>query len=885
MPISALSVSAIAESLTFVGVRPAKERNYWVIDTRTVIKRLLLMLICVCGLRAGADDLNWPEPKVEHRPGTYWWWMGSAVDKENITWNLETMRKAGMGGGTIVPIYGVKGVEDKYIQHLSPEFVEMVSHAAREAKRLGMWVDMTTGTGWPFGGPMITDAHCDAKAIYKDGGITQQFSGRNVKRAAPGNVGKAINPYSAKAMEFYLEHFDSPFGGDDVVMPRAMYHDSFEFLGNWATELPEEFKRRRGYDLTEHYPALFGTGDPDRVARIKADYRETLSDLHLDYLTTWVRWSESKGCGTRNQAHGSPSNLLDLYAACSIPETETFSASVFKIPGIRREEDNVRKDRPQPLINRMASSAAHVTGKPLVASESCTWVRNHFRAALSQVKPEIDQLLLNGINHIFFHGTCYSPKDATWPGWLFYASLQYNPRNAIWRGAPYLNAYITRCQSILQSGKPDNDVALYWPVYDIWHVSSGMQQKLTVHTPDWLTEAPAGKAASQLKKEGFGYDFISDRQLLAGLGDSYKAVIVPKTGHMPVATLEKLLEMSAGGQPVIFLNSLPADVPGFNKLDERRTEFKMLLTGKEKLGVEAENLKTALGKTEVRREPMVDQGLDFIRRKHATGYHYFIANMSAQSVDGWIELGVPFKSVAIMDPQSSKCGMATDKRGRIYLQLKPGETRILRTFDDQIMDAGTWPLLTSAGEPLTVEGEWKIKFIDGGPVLPADITARELKSWTEIGDAEAKCFAGTARYSIEVEIPEGVGDWEIDLGDVRESARVFINGEEAFALYSFPYSAPLGKHLKAGRNLLEIEVTNLSANRLRDLDVRKVEWKKYHEINFVNQLYREFDASQWPLTPSGLLGPVTLTPMKEYSPEHGMSNNSMQAAPNGVSDG
>ena len=770
-----------------------------------------------------------------------------------------------MGGGTIVPIYGVKGAEDQYLQHLSPEFVEMVSHAAREAERLGMWVDMTTGTGWPFGGPMITDAYCDAKAIYEDGRVTQEFSGRNVKRAAPGNAGKAIDPYSAKAMEFYLEHFDEPFGGDDVVMPRAMYHDSFEFEGNWTPELPEEFKRRRGYDLTEHYPALFGTGDPDTVARIKADYRETLSDLHLDYLTTWVRWSESKGCGTRNQAHGSPSNLLDLYAASSIPETETFSASVFKIPGIRREEDNVRKDRPQPLINRMASSAAHVTGKPLVSSESCTWVRNHFRAALSQVKPEIDQLLLNGINHIIFHGTCYSPKDATWPGWLFYASLQYNPRNAIWRDAPYLNAYITRCQSILQSGEPDNDVALYWPVYDIWHVPSGMQQKLTVHTSDWLTEAPAGKTASQLKDEGFGYDFISDRQLLAGLGDSYKAVIVPTTGHMPIATLKKLLEMSASGQPVIFLNSLPSDVPGFNKLDERRAEFKRLLTGKEKLVVEAENLKTALRKTEVRREPMVDQGLDFIRRKHATGYHYFIANMSAQSVDGWIELGVPFKSVAIMDPQSSKCGMATDKKGRVYLQLKPGETRILRTFDDQIMDAGKWPLLTSAGEPLTVEGEWKIKFIDGGPVLPADITARELKSWTEIGDAEAKRFAGTARYSIEVEIPEGVGDWEIDLGDVRESARVFINGEEAVALYSFPYSAPLGKHLKAGRNLLEIEVTNLSANRLRDLDVRKVEWKKYHEINFVTQLYKEFDASQWPLTPSGLLGAVTLTPMKKIN--------------------
>ena len=117
----------------------------------------LLVLLCTCGLSAVAGDLDWPEVQTENRPGCYWWWMGSAVDKENITWNLETMRKAGMGGGTIVPIYGVKGYEDRYIQHLSPQFVEMVSYAAKEADRLGMWVDMTTGTGWPFGGPMITD--------------------------------------------------------------------------------------------------------------------------------------------------------------------------------------------------------------------------------------------------------------------------------------------------------------------------------------------------------------------------------------------------------------------------------------------------------------------------------------------------------------------------------------------------------------------------------------------------------------------------------------------------------------------------------------------------------------------------------------------------------
>ena len=61
---------------------------------------MLMAGCCSCNASADQADLAWPAPTVENRPGCYWWWMGSAVDKENITWNLETMREAGMGGGT-----------------------------------------------------------------------------------------------------------------------------------------------------------------------------------------------------------------------------------------------------------------------------------------------------------------------------------------------------------------------------------------------------------------------------------------------------------------------------------------------------------------------------------------------------------------------------------------------------------------------------------------------------------------------------------------------------------------------------------------------------------------------------------------------------------------
>ena len=64
----------------------------------------------------------------------------------------------------------------------------------------------------------------------------------------------------------------------------------------------------------------------DTLQRIKSDYRETLAKLHLDYLHTWVEWSHARGFLVRNQSHGAPGNLLDLYANADIAETEIFGA-------------------------------------------------------------------------------------------------------------------------------------------------------------------------------------------------------------------------------------------------------------------------------------------------------------------------------------------------------------------------------------------------------------------------------------------------------------------------------------------------------------------------------------------------------------------------------
>jgi hypothetical protein len=208
-------------------------------------------------------------------------------------------------------------------------------------------------------------------------------------------------------------------------------------------------------------------------------------------------------------------------------------------------------------------------------------------------------------------------------------------------------------------------------------------------------------------------------------------------------------------------------------------------------------------------------------------------------------------------------------RAAIYLQLAGGESLIVRTSNERQVDAPAWRYTAPAGSAaVTLAGTWQIAFTRGGPALPAPIHTTELKSWTELGDAEAQRFAGTATYRLEFELPADAraDDWLLDLGDVRETARVRLNGADAGLAWSLPFRLHVGKFVHPGQNILEIDVTNLAANRIRNLDQRGVPWKIMREINYVDIRYQPFDASKWDLAPSGLLGPVRLVPLMQLDP-------------------
>ena len=815
----------------------------------------------------------WPTVGNVQKPWTRWWWPGNAVDTENLTRQLEQIAAAGFGGVEVTPIYGVRGAEDREVEFLSPKYMDLLAHAAAEAKRLGMQLDMATGTGWPFGGPWVATEDADTRLPRTGNAIDPKPTGMKVKRAAPGGAGLVLDPFSPDAVQRYLRPFDAAFDSAKFApgLIRAQFHDSFEYQGNWSPTLLERFSKSRGYDLRDHAPALFGQGDPDTVARVKHDYRQTLDEAHAAYMDAWVKWCHARGWKARNQAHGSPGNLLDLYAGSDIPETETFGSTPFEISGFRRDARDIGKDSPQPIMARFAASAAHVTGKPLVSCEMFTWLREHFRASLAMMKPEVDQMFLAGVNHVLYHGTCYSPADAVWPGWQFYASVEFSPTNTIWRDLPAINEYIARCQSVLQAGKPDNDLLLYWPVSDLWMRPEGMEVRLTMHRTDLLMNSAFGKTAQDLIARGYGCDFISDRQLAEARvdggaiatsgGSKFRVLVVPACDSMPLPTAKKIAKLVKAGATVVFLG-IPKDVPGLANHSERRAE---LAAGMKEFAATGSLDADVLAKAGARREPLADDGLRFIRRSLDDGGHfYFIANPTGRAVDKLVPLGVDAESVAMLDPLTGTVGAASVTDGKLLLQLQPGESIIVRTFSSDAPGLASWPSHRTTDEPVALTGPWDVTFVDGGPALPAPLKLDKLISWTDAGGDEAKIFAGAARYRLKFNAPTspGAADWLLDLGDVRESARVTLNGQPVGTLWSLPFRASVGNQLKPGRNVLEVEVTNLAANRIRDLDRRGVAWKIMKEINFVNIHYKPFDASKWDVTPSGLLGPVTLTPAR-----------------------
>ena len=836
---------------------------------------------------------SWPEAGREAKAGSRWWWLGSAVDKENLKWQMEQLAAAGIGTLEITPIYGVQGNTAKNITFLTPAWLEMMNYTQQVGHELGIDIDMTTGTGWPFGGPMVKTTESASKLVTQtfdvtgDGtsektltldtsngtlqrvmafpqsgntgsvtNLTALFSGKTVKwtapqgswkviaaynqygvmqvkRPSPGSSGLVVDYFDATAVANYLKYFDNKFSAANAQWPHSFFNDSYEInAANWTTKMFEEFESRRGYKLDENLDKLL-----NKDSQVYADYRLTLSDMLRDNFTRqWTAWAHSHGATTRNQAHGSPGNLIDLYAEADIPETENFYMNNLGIKGLRNDKGYYLAALSSKATLKYASSAAHITGKPLTSSESMTWLTEHFRTSLSQIKPELDLLFTSGVNHVLFHGTAYSPREAAWPGWKFYASIDMSPTNTIWQDAPAMLKYIERVQSFMQMGQPDNDVLVYAPFVNAMYKTTGDYQNMMVMF-DINKMAQKMPEIEQCVKElellGLDCDYTSERFLMGttfedgrlktAAGTRYQALVIPTTAHMPDSIKNHIETLRQQGATIVE-------------------------------GYKASNLKVLTLKGEALR---TDLGLSVIRRSNTTGHHYFVANLTPNDVEGYVSLAVPYQSVALFDPMTGQIAMATTKDGQIWISLKSGQSIILQTYDS-LQEATTTNVPVQELTALDINGQWTLIIPEGNTYQ-----LETLQGWEQL-DEQMKTFTGTGTYQTTFtvtasQIKTATGGFRLDLGDVRESAKVWLNDEYIGCAWAAPFVLDCSNAIHEGSNTLRIDVTNLPANRISEMDRKGTVWRIFEDINMSNISTSSY--AEWAPVPSGLNSQVRLIPV------------------------
>jgi hypothetical protein len=333
---------------------------------------------------------------------------------------------------------------------------------------------------------------------------------------------------------------------------------------------------------------------------------------------------------------------------------------------------------------------------------------------------------------------------------------------------------------------------------------------------------------------------------------------------------------------------LPKDVPGYANLSVRRTEFNKLLkelhfihqneiqiarTGKGKL-ILGDDISALLKAANVFTPLSPSTHLSFITRTNENGKTYFISNRTDKETAQWVAFADGAKTVAFFDPMMGKNGLAKwkkDENGfQAWIVLKPFESVILRTYKE-VQHATPFIYSEKQMEGEEIKGKWNVEFLNGGPVLPSNFVSEKLISWTE-NNENGKNFSGTARYSIPFNKPAGdAKTWLLDLGTVHETAEVFLNGKKIATLIGPVFQTTIDASQLKPVNQLEIVVANLMANRIAYMDRNHLPWKIFYNTNMParkkeNSKNGLFDASDWQPLPSGLLGPVTIAPVKSSTP-------------------
>jgi hypothetical protein len=572
-----------------------------------------------------------------------WWWFGPSATDPELKRELEQMKAAGIGGVEITTLYALALDDPDTDFHnydfTSDEHLDHLRFAADEARRLGLRVDITVGSGWPFGGPHIPVTQAagglrvqadsvtsgstsiavppleageelmaafiapmtgsdldlkDAKPLPLPSGsrldlpadnrsdrrvlfFISSRTGMMVKRPAVGAGGFVLDHYDDKAIENHLHAV-----GDRLLSafgdhpPYAVFSDSLEdYASNWTPDLLSEFQRRRGYDLTPLLPALVGDFGPDTAA-IRHDWGQTLTELANErFLQPIHAWAQQHHTLFRSQTYGVPPVTLSSNRYEDLPDGEG-KASV----NMWRQFSDTR----------WAASAGHLFDHNVISSETWTWLHSPaFRATPLDIKAEADLHFLQGINQLVGHGWPYSPDAAGEPGWRMYAAGAFNAHNPWFAVMPDLTSYLQRVSYALRLGKPANDVALLLPNDDVWATFvSGIQKNRpptsalgfdesgsNVTIDESLPRFLKSDVIPQILDAGFNLDFI-DADAIDTVGIRYKVLVLPGVDRLPLQTYEKIFDFAQHGGIVIATRRLPATAPGLSNASEVSSRIQVL---------------------------------------------------------------------------------------------------------------------------------------------------------------------------------------------------------------------------------------------------------------------------------------------------------------------
>ena len=804
-------------------------------------------------------------PPEAGKPMTRWWWFGGAVTPEEVTRELTFMKQAGLRGAEIQPVYPVamddsaRGIRN--LNYFSEEFLAVVRHAVREARRLKLQLDFTLGSGWPYGGPFIPtslaarrlrvlsqdvvgpkdyswnltphlagddrvvrvvatpvfpDARLDVArsrvlADQPKPGIAQGVrrgsfvrtrvedgtwrlmvfldspTGQLVKRPTVGMEGYVLDHHSREASALFLraagDRVMNALASEGAAPFHSVFCDSLEVYGaDWTQDFLAEFEKRRGYDLAPYLPALFHDAG-DVTPHVRHDAHLTLSELNLDYFfAPLVAWAEQRGMKARIQAHGAPGDVMQAYGRAHIPEGENIFGGDRYLVNLRHR--------------RLASSAAHLYGKPIASSETYTWLRTPlYVTTLEQMKPATDAVLLDGLNHIVNHGYSYSPPQAGEPGWSFYASTEANHTNTWWRHYPHLARYIQRTCALLQTGVAVNPVAVYLPVADLFAQFGAGGLHIDVEAEGLLD---AGLLMG-LRHAGYDFDMLHDHalaslarveagELRAGTA-RYTVVVVPNARYMPPESAARLSELVRAGGHVIFVERLPEGAAGLREREARSAQVRGRLEGlwgrqpvagdvaragsgsvafvADRAGALA-RLQAVLQPDFQIVEPSVERAdartaaalnVGFVHRRLGACDYYFVANVSRHTQDLRVRFAASHRSPERLDPETG--AVTTPLVYEYVTQEGRASTEVelrLEPFESCFVVFGTSrerPLLTRTGWPGRLELHTK-----GGTAFATGLAATN-------GEHAFQGSRGRAHRVVVSHVPPPLalaGPWTLALG-------------------------------------------------------------------------------------------------------------------------